>query len=219
MGLGDDLLVIHRVVTRALGVALEKGEEFSKSGFPSSTTEKGYRDFARCLVKLVKAHHDGEETIVFPRLRAVLPSVPFEDLERQHHDLVGALDAAEGALDAAESGAPTLTWLDRLVPALGRARETWTTHIALEESHFTPAALDRALDASAQAEISKAAAEDGQKRGHVPQLNVAFILYNLVPADRAVLLSKFPPQLIGLLDGPWKEQWAPMRPFLLDQGS
>jgi len=68
----------------------------------------------------------------------------------------------------------------------------------------------------AQAEISRAAAEDGQKRGHVPELNVAFILYNLAPAQRAVLVGKFPPPVVGLVDGPWKQQWAPMKPFLLD---
>ncbi len=153
MALAEDLLIVHSVITRALSVAHERGREFAAAGFGDAGAEKGYRDFSRCLVKLVKAHHDGEEAIVFPRLRPLLPSVPFADLEKQHHDLVGSLDAAESALDAAEAGAPAATWLDRLLPALGRARETWTAHIAVEEDHFTPAALDGALDSANQAEI------------------------------------------------------------------
>jgi hypothetical protein len=216
MALAEDLLIIHRVITRALAVAEDRGRHFATAGFGSPGDEKGYRDFSRCLVKLIKGHHDSEEVIIFPRLRPVLPLVPYADLESQHHELVGALDAAGAALDAADAGAAAATWLDRLVSALGRARETWTAHIAVEEGHFTQAALDAVLDAAKQGDISKAAAEDGQKRGHIPQLNIAFVLYNLQPAERALFSAKFPPQLVELVHGPWKEQWSTMKPFLLE---
>jgi hypothetical protein len=49
-----------------------------------------------------------------------------------------------------------------------------------------------------------------------PFLIVPFILYN-IPADkRTMLTSQMPPQIIEqLVPINWKDQWAPMKPFLL----
>jgi hypothetical protein len=46
---------------------------------------------------------------------------------------------------------------------------------------------------------------------------VPFILYNLSAEDRAIMAQQMPPavsqELVPIV---WKEQWAPMVPFLLD---
>ena len=216
MGLADELLIIHRAITRALGVAHERGQQYAERGFGDAVAEKGYRDFGRCLVRLVNAHHDAEEEIIFPRLRPLMTSVPFAELEAQHHELHDSLDATAAALDSADAGAAAGAWLDRFVPAIGRVRASWTAHIAVEEAHVTQPAIDAALDGAAQGELAKTISERAQKNSHTPQLTIPFVLYNLGPGDRAHLQGRFPAQLVGMVDGPWKEQWAPMKCLLLD---
>jgi hypothetical protein len=214
MGFADLLLIVHRAVTRALQVAQERGKEYAERGFADPVAEKGYRDFSRCALNLLHAHHETEEAIIFPRLRPLLGSCPFGDLETQHKEIVGAIDAATTALDAADAGTAQSAWLDRFVPAIGRVRTAWTNHIAVEEVHITQPAIDKVMDGAAQADMAKTAAEHGQKHAHAPQLDIAFLLYNLGPDERAHLL--FPPQLVSMVEGPWKEQWAPMKSLLLD---
>jgi hypothetical protein len=219
MGFADDLLMIHRVITRALQVAQERGQEYAQHGFGDAVAEKGYRDFSRCALKLLHAHHDGEEAIIFPKLRPLLASCPFGDLEAQHREIVGAIDAANAALDDAEGASPAPSasaWLDRFVPAIGRVRTAWHDHIAVEEAHITQPAVDEVMDGAAQANLAKTASEHGQKNAYAPQLGIAFLLYNLAADDRAQLLRLLPPQLVSMVEGPWKEQWAPMKPLLLE---
>jgi hypothetical protein len=44
-----------------------------------------------------------------------------------------------------------------------------------------------------------------------------FILHNLSPEDRAVMAGQMPPVVSQeLVPVVWREQWAPMKPFLLD---
>lgn len=216
MGFADELLIIHRVVTRALGVAYERGRQYAEHGFPDATAEKGYRNFGRCTVRLVKVHHEGEEEIFFPKLRPLMSSVPFAELEAQHEELLLPLEAAGAALDSADAGEAPAAWLDRFIPAIDRVRAAWTAHIAAEESYITQPALDAVLDAAGQGEMAKAASEHGQRSMPAPELNMAFVLYNLSPADRAQMLDRFPPHLLGMIDGPWKPHWAPMKSLLLE---
>jgi hypothetical protein len=48
------------------------------------------------------------------------------------------------------------------------------------------------------------------------ELVVPFALHNLPATDREALESNMPPKVVSeLVPGPWKEAWAPMKPFLL----
>jgi hypothetical protein len=42
------------------------------------------------------------------------------------------------------------------------------------------------------------------------------VLFNLDPIDRAAMSATIPKPVADLIQGEWKEKWAPMKPFLLD---
>jgi hypothetical protein len=46
---------------------------------------------------------------------------------------------------------------------------------------------------------------------------VPFVLYNLSPDDRAVMVAAMPPNVLTeLVPIAWADDWRPMKPFLLD---
>jgi hypothetical protein len=166
-------------------------------------------------VLLLRAHHDGEEQMVFPRFDGFADARAMATLRSQHEELVEALTAAIAATAQAEKGAPDDAWLCDFVAALAIVEPRWLTHIALEEHAATQELLDRIMSREEQAELLNALAEHAQKNGHVPQLAVAFAIYNLEGADRAAFSRVLPPQLRELLPGAWRAAWSPMQPFLL----
>lgn len=212
----DSLHRIHRVISRGLAVARVHGLVFARDGFADATLRRGFVDYARCLVLLLRAHHDGEEELLFPRLVGAASGGTLAELEAQHRELVAALHDAAAATERAESGAPEGEWVDELVAALAIVEPRWLAHIALEEATLTQPLLDGLMSRDDQLALLRALAEHGQKNGHVPELAVPFALYNLDAADRAALVRLMPPQVTNeLMPGPWRAQWAPMQRFLL----
>jgi hypothetical protein len=137
-------------------------------------------------------------------------------LKAQHEELVAALSQAIAATAKGEEGAPVEAWLGELVAALAIVEPRWRTHIALEEQTATQELLDRMMPHEEQLGLLKTLAEHGQKNGHVPQLALPFLVYNLEGADRAAISRVLPPQVIGeLVPGPWRAAWSTMQPFLL----
>lgn len=214
--LADDLLRIHRIITRALSVARERGAVFGRAGFPDARTRDGYLAYARALLATLHAHHGAEDLLVFPRFRERIPEAPYDRLDRDHRDLVPALSTADEAVQSAMAGLPPSDWLGRLLGAFDRIDRLWHAHIAVEEEHFHGAALDAALTAAEQEEIGKAASAHAQKHAGPDYLVVPFLLHNLEPADRAAMAARLPPVVTQqLVPVAWKEKWAPMEPFLL----
>jgi hemerythrin-like domain-containing protein len=213
----DNLHRIHRVITRALAVALAHGENFAREGFADETSRRGFVDYARCLVLLLRAHHEGEEEMLFPRLVGGTSGGNLAELEAQHRELVAALHDAVAATDRAEAGEPPREWLGELVTALAIIEPRWAAHVELEQKTVTQAVLDGLMGADDQMALLRALAEHGQKNGHVPPLAVAFLVYNLEPADRAALQRLMPSQVTNeLMPGPWRTQWSTMQRFLLE---
>ncbi len=68
-GLAQDLLRIHRVITRALTVTLARGAEFMQTGFPDAGLRKGYTDYTKSLAVVLDGHHVGEDEVAFPLLK------------------------------------------------------------------------------------------------------------------------------------------------------
>ena len=166
----DNLHRIHRVITRALAVALARGENFAREGFADETSRRGFVDYARCLVLLLRAHHEGEEEMLFPRLVGGTSGGNLAELEAQHRELVAALHDAVAATDRAEAGEPPREWLGELVTALAIIEPRWAAHVELEQKTVTQAVLDGLMGADDQMALLRALAEHGQKNGHVPPL-------------------------------------------------
>ena len=214
--LADDLLRIHRIITRALAVSRERGSAFARTPFPDDATREGYVSYARALLATLRAHHGAEEELVFPRFRERIPDAPYERLDREHADLLPALTAADDAIEGALAGLPASVWLGRLLGALDRVDQLWHAHIAVEEEHFSGAAIDAVMSEDEQGEFGKMVAAHSQKNAGPDYLVVPFLLHNLEPADRAAMAAKMPPIVTQqLVPVAWKEKWAPMRPFLI----
>ncbi|MES1172668.1 MAG: hemerythrin domain-containing protein [Bacteroidota bacterium] len=206
--LADDLVRVHRAITRGLTVAQERGAHFVNHGFPDLISRQGYLDYGRCLLAILRGHHDAEDTVIFPRLLMV-PGVPFRRLHAEHQRLAALLDAADGAIEAAA--------VARFVRLLAEVEDLWQVHIASEEQHLTAEAIDRSLSPFDQSAIASAIAEHAMRTVKPEYLALPFFLYNLDREDRAIIAHKLSPVVFNeLVPGAWKEKWAPMKPFFLD---
>jgi hypothetical protein len=126
----------------------------------------------------------------------------------------GMVERAEEHLEAlGDSPAQALRGLETELTAL---RDMWEPHIAIEERHFDVQRMDEMLPLEEHQRLSGQMAQHSMELAEPDALVVPFALYNLAPAQREIAARVMPPQVIEeLVPGPWKEQWAPMQPFLL----
>jgi hemerythrin-like domain-containing protein len=214
--IAQDLLRIHRVISRALIVSARRGEEFLQAGFPDLRLRKGYTDYTRTLTVVLDGHHISEDEIAFPFLKEKIPAAPYDRLTRNHQEIDALIGSVQEALAPVEEDGDE-AGLTRLVHGLGNIAEIWRPHIQTEEWYFSPEALAAAASPEEQKQVSAAMAKLSQEHANPASLAVPFVLYNLEPEDRAVMAAALPPQVLDeLLPKAWKELWAPMRPFLLE---
>jgi Hemerythrin HHE cation binding domain len=211
----EDFHLIHRALTRAMGVAAKRARDFGQKGFPDEPTRRGFLDYVRCLVTATCAHHDAEDDVGFPAFGERLPAVPFSELEAQHEVLLPVLEETNTAVDAGTRGKAADLWLPDLEDALRRLSYIWAEHIALEEKHLTPEAIRSAFSSGEQEELGRRMAEHGRRRAEPAPLVLPFLLYNLEAADRPRFAAALPPEVAHLIPTEWKDTWAPMKPFLL----
>ena len=93
---GNDLLLIHKVITRALNVSWQK----SQGTDLSESHQEGFMTYVRALTILLDAHHAGEDELAFPFWRIRLPNGPFDKLSEHHRQMVTYLDQIERWLGA-----------------------------------------------------------------------------------------------------------------------
>jgi hypothetical protein len=212
----QDLARIHRVLTRGIAVSADKGAEFARGGFPDTRTRQGYLDYVQSLATVLQAHHLGEDEIAFPFFRERLPSPLYNRLSADHKKfeaLVTSLRQATTAVAADRSQAG----LDQLAGDLRILGAIWTPHMSLEEGHFSAEALAAAMTPEEQGRLSEAMARHGVDHSTPGYLAVPFILFNLHAEDRAAMAATLPSMVVNeLVPTVWKDQWAPMKPFLLD---
>jgi hypothetical protein len=134
----------------------------------------------------------------------------------QHRKLIPALSAVESALSRLSVDEDPAPALRDLVSALETTRELWTEHYKLEEEYLSEERIAGAIDAGEQLRLCHLFAEESRKHAPDEELLVPFVLYNLSPADRALMSQVFPPIVVErLVPIDWKERWEPMSPFLL----
>jgi hypothetical protein len=215
-GLAQDLIRIHKVITRSLYTSLIKGTEYRQSGLPRPELMQGYSRYIHCLAEVLDAHHRGEDLIAFPAFIKVLPSAPYAQLSADHHAVDKLLAPIPQAITELSGDTPD-TGLKKITDILGKLSEIWEPHILIEEHFFSKDALNSALDLDEQKRIGEASTKYSQEHSEPPYWVVPFILYNLEPSDRAVMAANFPPVILDeLVPIAWKDQWAPMKPFLLN---
>jgi len=214
--LAQDLIRIHKVITRALNVGKVKGIEFLQSGFPSPQFLLGFTSYIHCLSSVLGSHHQGEDLIAFPAFRKVLPSAPYAQLLSDHHAIEMLLVLIPPAVADLSGDAPG-NGLRIIVDTIRKISEIWEPHIQLEEYFFSKDAITGVIDLEEQRHIGEAAGKYSQEYSVPPYWVIPFILFNLDLEDRATMASNFPPMIMDeLVPKVLKDQWAPMKSFLLE---
>jgi len=212
----EDLILIHKVITRGINVEISKGTEYLQNGIPQPQKLLGYSTYALSLVSVLRAHHQGEDQVIFPLLRIKLPSAPYGILTTNHREMESLLVTIHQAIEDLSGDAPE-DGMRGMVENLGKVWAIWKKHIFWEELHFSKDAIGAVMDLEAQGELSEAMAKHRQEHSEPPNLVIPFILYNLELEDRVSMAATFPPVVMDeLVQKVWKDQWEPMKPFLLD---
>lgn len=208
---GEDILRIHRVLTRSLTVSIQ----FLQQAEQPDNLHHGFMLYLRALSALLHAHHLGEDEIGFPFWRTKSPFAPLNNLIRDHLRMMPLLEKIEIWLNS-ESGweAPHLR---RLQGILEELNAIWLWHIQLEESVMGPEKAAALLTPAENQQLARQLATHGQEHAQPDALVLPFILYNLPVEDRAVMAQIFPPLVTRqLVPVEWKPVWEPMKPFLLE---
>ncbi len=207
--IGADLRRIHRAVTRGLTVAHENCLAFAAAGFPDASTAEGFWKCCVALEGLAHAHHLSEDEIFFPFLRARMPDVDFDKLSAQHGEIHVVLEEMKAAREAGS--------LDNMNGALSKLVDLWHPHIGIEEEAMSPGVVAEVVTIPETIELSQRAAALSQEHAQPAPLVMPFTLYNVDKEDRAYFVAVMPEQLTQhLIPVVWKDEWAPMKPFLLD---
>ena len=215
-GFAQDLLRIHRAVSRGLIVSVAKGADFMQAGFPDPGMQKGYALYIQSLAIVLTSHHSGEDEIAFPYLKEKIPAAPYERLARSHQEIVTLLDAAGKALPLVEERGDQ-AGLVKLVGLLRDISSVWRPHIQTEEWYFSEDALAATISPEEQGRLRAAFGRHGQEHADPPYLALPFMLFNLEAEDRAAMAASLPSLVLEeLIPKAWREQWAPMQPFLLE---
>ena len=205
----QDLQRIHRVITRGLAIALQNGQAFAESGFPDDTTREGFWKYCQGLEANAHGHHVTEDDIFFPYLRERMPDTDFDELVADHREMDDILAEMRAAREAG-----SLADMNR---ALSRMAGLWHPHIHKEETDFSPDVAAEIMTIPEHIEMAQKAAAHSQQHAQPAPLAVPFLLYNLEGEDRAHFLAVMPPEVTQqLVPVVWKDEWAPMKPFLLD---
>ena len=207
-----DLIRIHRVITRGLEVSIKHS-----SSPLDPATAPGFVSYARTLNWVVHGHHVSEDQAAFPFFRQKQIDAPYLLLIAEHGQMQAVLDEITKALDRLTGEPGDGKSLASLHQALVRLAGIWQPHILREETDFTADAIAAALSLEEQISLAQQFAQKGQENSGPTNLAVPFVLYNLSPEDRAGRLRLMPPEITQhLLPVIWKDQWAPMKPLLLD---
>ena len=212
----QDLLRIHRSISRALIVSVRRGEEFMQAGFPDPRLRKGFADYTRSLTVVLDGHHLGEDEIAFPFLKEKIPSAPYDRLGKNHQEIVTRLESVREAIASVEEDGDEAA-LMRLIDGLRKIADIWRPHIQAEEYYFNQEALAAVASPEEQDRVATAMAKHAQEHANPAYLALPFVLFNLEAEDRAIMAATLPPQVLEeLIPHAWKDQWAPMKPFLLE---
>ena len=209
------LATVHKVITRGVEVTRSRSQSFAEQGLPDEALWSGFISYARTFVNLTHAHHDGEEVLIFPYAKEKMPDTSFDLLIAQHREIASLLDEMGAAIDEAEKN-PATESLSRMSRLGAQISESWHAHIREEETIFSPERVNAVVTLEEQGKLMQQAAQHGMSHAGPDYLAAPFVLHNLEPEDRAYMAGEMPPIISQeLVPVVWKDQWAPMEPFLL----
>jgi hemerythrin-like domain-containing protein len=214
--LAQDLVRIHRAITRGLTVAVTEGTHFIRKGFPDPNIQQGFADYIPSLAAVLGAHHLSEDEILFPALKEKLSEAPYMRLSDDHQFIETSLDVVRKLIADLKSGSYKVG-LGIVIEGFKRDTTIWTPHIRMEEGYFSQDAIASVMTQEEQAQISTSMAKHSREHAGPPYLALPFVLFNLSVEDRAAMVRTLPKEVMEeFIPKIWKENWAPMKPFLLE---
>jgi len=213
--LAQDLIRIHKAITRGLTVGAAKGAQFMAEPPSDTSLRRGLADYVQALTFVLGAHHLGEDEVAFPAFKAKLPDAPYARLSQDHKRIEALLGpirdsagrSAEGSMEAE---------LKFMADGLKSLMALWTPHIEMEESQFSEKAIGAVMRPDEQAGLSAVLGKHSQEHIGPPFLALPFVLFNLELEDRTAFANTLPKPVVEvLIPHEWKDKWAPMKPFLL----
>lgn len=157
------MVLVHRALRRSLDSIIHVSEQ------PVPERDRGdFADFIARFTKFLRSHHDGEEEVIFPSLRAAAERVSMGDLLVQ-------LDAWQAAHEALLSGLQQLDEACRsfrstgtqeaLARSASQVKDLLLPHLDDEEAAVTEAVLLRLMSTEQAAALSRSASRHGQQHG------------------------------------------------------
>jgi hypothetical protein len=210
--LGTDLIRVHKAITRAITVS----NWYSRSSGTPPGHREGFQSYERALVIFLNSHHIGEDEIAFPFIEKKAPHASFDQLRDDHRKIEVLLNEMSAWIDQKDTA-----WepdsLSALNKTITKIEKLWYAHIALEEEHLGPQAIEKVLTAEENVQLGKQISAHAQQHSQPAELVLPFMLYNMPADDRAIMAQTLPPVIMEqLIPQAWKATWAPMQPFLLD---
>jgi hemerythrin-like domain-containing protein len=208
---GNDLVRIHKVITRALQVSLESSQDANLE----QAYREGFRSYLRAMTILLHAHHGAEDELAFPFWQIRMPNGPYDQLFSQHRQMIAYLERIEHWLEAGPQ-AWQADEINQLHETLSGLWTLWEGHINLEEEAVGPENSSKYLTPAENEQLSKQLSEHGQAHSQPGELVMPFIVFNLPEQERAEFVKLLPPVVVQqLIPHAWKNVWEPMTPFLL----
>jgi hemerythrin-like domain-containing protein len=187
-----DMYAVHGVFRDTLGAAPRLVGELAPGDAARVEQVANYYDN---ILYFLEAHHDGEEAIVFPRLRERCPkeTALLDTLEAQHEEAVKLLAVAREAVAAwpgADGGAEAAAAQSAAAESLEALRVQLVEHLDLEEANALPLCAENIL-----------AEEWGQLPGHAMAgyqgdkiwLIMGLIRQRMTQEQRDSMLAHMPP--------------------------
>jgi hemerythrin-like domain-containing protein len=211
------LLAIHAVITRGVRVSLESAHRFIETGYPDPATQEGFTNYILALAVTIHGHHSMEDLLAFPKLKEHVPDAPYELLFSQHQLMLPLLDGLNVFVEKSRAGDQSKEALSLLENHLLKFDELWHPHIGIEEENFTVQKLAALMTPDVHISLLQVFGAFSQQHSQPAYLTIPFTLYNLEPDVRQALASGMPAEVTqSLVPVVWKEQWASMRPFLME---
>lgn len=184
-----DMYAVHRVFRDTLGAAPQL-----VGGIPAGEAARvdQVANYYDNILYFLEAHHEGEEVIVFPRLRERCPdeTALLDNLEGEHEAALSLLSSARSSLAAWPGSDGDAAAQAAVVDSLEALRSQLESHLDEEEARALPLCADNIL-----------AEEWGQLPGHALAgyqgdkvwLILGLIRERMTDEQRAKMLANMPP--------------------------
>jgi hemerythrin-like domain-containing protein len=157
------LALVHRALRRSIDTIVR----VSTRPIPESD-RAGFADFTERFTKFLHTHHDGEEEVIFPALRAAgeRASMPEQvshvvSWRADHEKLLVRLRELEERCSAFRAGGSP----EALAKAAVEVRELLLSHLDSEEAALNESVLQKLMTGEQAASLSEAASKHGQRHG------------------------------------------------------